>query len=336
MSRRPTSLPVDVPDPTNSSELGGKFAFHATDDGLCTIAKEGKVLHRYQVETGAEIQEYCKNEGMDVLYDYRRPYLVLDHFRSQGTPDGHPGIAFANYTHRTMHQMTFEFEMYRAEFEDSGVEEFLKTHIEKVAKERHLINIVSFGTGSLQTCYDDTRRNAHLQIAALVTMLASINKGRKPEDLARCFSQEPQYTDLDKEFLRTHGIEAVDDPEGWELMSSNSVYCEWGAYDFVARKVSQGPWPVIIINNLDVERIRVEKDLKQKTGPDEGVRPNGEVVKLSRDKTLTTAEAQRVLDMFDSCEHKAFPPSLWEVTDPLGAFKRYTIYWRTSHGGSIR
>ncbi|KAL8947301.1 MAG: hypothetical protein Q9222_006403 [Ikaeria aurantiellina] len=254
-------------------------------------------------------------------------YLSLNHLPGWGFREGQPGIEHGHYLHRTLHEIESEFENHRKEFKAGGGETFLKAQMAAVSKERHLNNIVSFGTTSLQSSFDGMRRRAHLQIAAMMTMLDSINEGRKQEDFARCFSQEPCYTDLDKEFLRKHGIQPVDDPEGWALIGQDSVFCEWAVADFVVKKVSEGPWPAVIIS-VRAEAIRKEKDLEQEPEPHEEMLPNGQTLTVFPVKMLTSAEAQHILDMVDSCEHHVFPLGLEDMTNPQSIFKGYVFNWR--------
>lgn len=74
-----------------------------------------------------------------------------------------------------------------------------------------------------------------------------VDEGRTTKDCVRCFSQEPEYTSLDKEFLRSIGVEPVDDPDGFFTIGSNSVVCEWATYDCIIRKISERPWPAVLI-----------------------------------------------------------------------------------------
>ena len=56
------------------------------------------------------------------------------------------------------------------------------------------------------------------------------------------------YTDLDKDFLRSVGIEPVNDPEGFLSINSNSVVCDWNTYGYIIRKISERPWPAVFIS----------------------------------------------------------------------------------------
>ena len=66
-----------------------------------------------------------------------------------------------------------------------------------------------------------------------------------------CFSQEPFYTTHDKQFLRSIGIEPVDDPDGFLSVDSRSLVCEWCTYESVVRKISERPWPAAMITTND-------------------------------------------------------------------------------------
>ena len=74
-----------------------------------------------------------------------------------------------------------------------------------------------------------------------------LDEGRRQEQFARCFSQDPIYSDYDKQLLHSLGIEPVEDPEGFLLVTNDSVVCDWRTYDYISRKISERPWPAVLI-----------------------------------------------------------------------------------------
>lgn len=78
-------------------------------------------------------------------------------------------------------------------------------------------------------------------------LILVLDEGRRQEQFARCFSQDPIYSDYDKQFLYSLGIEPVEDLEGFLLVTNDSVVCSWRTYDYVSRKISERPWPAVLI-----------------------------------------------------------------------------------------
>ncbi len=54
------------------------------------------------------------------------------------------------------------------------------------------------------------------------------------------------YTDLDKEFLRSRGVETIDDPETFFCVDNSSLVYSLHTYGFIYRIISEGPWPAAL------------------------------------------------------------------------------------------
>ncbi|KAI4170345.1 MAG: hypothetical protein LQ348_007128 [Seirophora lacunosa] len=302
-------LPIsDLPKKPVSEDQVGKYVLHDEGDELYTITRNGVVIRKTQ--HFSESQEYIEESVKEEIV---KPYISLEwadfHDRKDGAIDGKPTVAFNTYIDHTFEDMEEEFEAYQQGWDSSDAAIALKEQLAGITKQHHLTKVVSFGTGSLQEHCDAQRRRTHLQIAALLMITACINDGRAERDRARLYSQEPAYTDLDKQFLRSLGVETADDPEGFELMDSSTVFCDWATFDYVMRKVSQGPWPAVLIS-------MAVKMIDSRPPP---FFPGSRM----GSSALSQAEAQGIVDMAKGCSRQAFPFFPDEDT-----FDGYIIYTR--------
>lgn len=62
-----------------------------------------------------------------------------------------------------------------------------------------------------------------------------------------CIVQDPDFSALDKEFLRSLDVTAVDDPDAFTLINSTSLVMEVGGFNFLYEWIAQGTWPAAII-----------------------------------------------------------------------------------------
>ncbi|KAL8850164.1 MAG: hypothetical protein Q9221_004850 [Calogaya cf. arnoldii] len=304
-------------------------------------------------------------------------FLTLDwsmgRGREAGCFDAEPRVAYSPYAQRSLEETKTQFDQHCQEWNVSEAKFELQQRMAQVVKYNQIMTVVSFGTGSLQDVTDERfLRSTSLQICALATMTECISteplperkiwklliilldEGRSKEQLARCFSQDPVYTDYDKEILRSMGIEPADDPDGFNLTGKDSLVCEWAAYDYITRKISERPWPAVIINGTgELERFTelVERDESVEYEPsfyDSGCQrdiligvhkksryhqiKSGERILIF--ETINPIEAQHILDMYEDREQQplsAFPYLCDLSLDPSKGDKPFwqpTIYWR--------
>ena len=64
--------------------------------------------------------------------------------------------------------------------------------------------------------------------------------------------QDPQFTDLDKEFLSSLGYTVVDDPLAFEHITESSLVYAIHCYGQVYKSIADGPRPAVVIGT-DVE-----------------------------------------------------------------------------------
>ncbi|KAL9639349.1 MAG: hypothetical protein Q9204_001132, partial [Flavoplaca sp. TL-2023a] len=107
----------------------------------------------------------------------------------------------------------------------------------------------------------------------------------------------------DKAFLRSTGIEPVDDPNGFTSIDVNSVVCEWSTYDSLIRKISERPWPAVFITGSDtLEKLGCNQDQDGDT-------------RHAYFADLNATEARRIYDMLSEREQLHLP-ALAKLTDP--------------------
>jgi hypothetical protein len=95
--------------------------------------------------------------------------------------------------------------------------QFLTTH----AATHPVTKIVGLALGAISYHYD-TRPRCYIQHALLLTLREWLAEREKTEDVV-CYTQDPGYRSVDKEVLKEHGIEVIDDPRAWLEIDDESV-----------------------------------------------------------------------------------------------------------------
>ena len=67
------------------------------------------------------------------------------------------------------------------------------------------------------------------------------------EESLRCVFQDPQFTDLDKEFLTSLGYQVVDDPLAFGCITEKSLVYAIHCYSQVYKSVAEAPRPAMMI-----------------------------------------------------------------------------------------
>ncbi|KAL9633532.1 MAG: hypothetical protein Q9204_003356 [Flavoplaca sp. TL-2023a] len=271
---------ANIPDTPYTDDQGGKYILHAEDDGHFTITLDGRVVDDNHYLTADDIYKYM---GYSLGYPVNLDWNIKPG-RKAGCFDAKPRGCFVPYIDRSLEEIETGFEEVRKQWNVSKAKLQVQKHMSRIIEDhRHrLERVVSFGTGSFQSVADDSRRATSFQVLAMLTMLESINEGRPQEELARCFSQDPAYSDYDKKFLRSIGVEPVEDPQGFLLVNNDSVVCLWRTEDYVGRKVSERPWPAVLIKG-DEELQTASNNPREENFPD------------------TPVEAQRFQNMIKDC-----------------------------------
>ncbi|KAL8655772.1 MAG: hypothetical protein Q9226_002916 [Calogaya cf. arnoldii] len=275
--------------------------------------------------------------------------------RKAGCFDAEPRVSYTPYVERSLEEIKTQFNLYRQEWDASEAKVELQQHMAQIIKHNRLSNVVSFGTGGFDTGLERHWRRTSFQICALTTMVESINEGRPKEQSARYFSQDPVYTENDKEILRSIGIEPVVDPDGFVLSGKNSVVCEWATYDCITRKVSERPWPAVMINGTGelekfTELVERDESVEYDSSFQDSVCQRDILIGVHKNsryhqtrsgqrilifETINPTEASQILDMYKDREQlplSAFPYLSDLSPDSIkedNVFWQPTIYWRT-------
>ncbi|KAM3065834.1 hypothetical protein ACMFMF_010763 [Clarireedia jacksonii] len=148
------------------------------------------------------------------------------------------GVAYIN---RTVEEMREDFEYYRKQWETSEAAK----HLKEMLKERQGVkNVVCLGLGSLQSARREGRRSSFTQLAALCMILEELGDG---SEKIQCIHQDPQFTDIDKEFLQSLGGTVVDDPAAFSHVTEDSLVYAIHCYAPVYKTISEGPRPKVVI-----------------------------------------------------------------------------------------
>lgn len=124
----------------------------------------------------------------------------------------------------------------------------LKTIATNRLKDLKITKVVCLGLGSLQNCFFHARRTSHTQLAALSTIIKTLEL----RDLKQ-IAQEPGATALDKEFLKSKGFESLDDPQGIENIDGETLVFAVHCYADLYQQIGKGSQPVVLIAS-DIER----------------------------------------------------------------------------------
>lgn len=155
-----------------------------------------------------------------------------------------------SYVTRTPEELKQEFEYWKKQWEGSSACAELKSLLvegEQKGERRKTQNAVFLGMGSLQNSRREGRRASATQLAAL-QMITDVlgTKGMK------VVLQDPQFTELDKEFLGGMGYKVVDDPDAFRRITEDSLVYAIHCYVDVYKAISEGPKPALLIGT-DIE-----------------------------------------------------------------------------------
>jgi len=149
-----------------------------------------------------------------------------------------------SYITRTMEELKQEFEHWKKQWDTSPASSELKTLLEDAKKKSLIENVVFLGMGSLQNSRREGRRASATQLAALQTIISILgSEGKKLEVVL----QDPQFTELDKEFLDSFGYKAVQDPEGFKEVKDGTLVYAIHCYVDVYKAISEGPRTAVLI-----------------------------------------------------------------------------------------
>ncbi|KAF1983505.1 hypothetical protein K402DRAFT_382610 [Aulographum hederae CBS 113979] len=119
---------------------------------------------------------------------------------------------------------------------------------------RSITKIVCFGLGTLSHVDPFWRTRSLLQTAMVIVIMEVL--GHKLKKTAAggggaipvpCFSQDPAYSDLDKEFLASRGITVLEDPKGFLEVDENTLVIALAPAAPVRQVIADLQWPGAMI-----------------------------------------------------------------------------------------
>ncbi|KAI1007199.1 hypothetical protein K3495_g1024 [Podosphaera aphanis] len=155
------------------------------------------------------------------------------------------------YLRQSIDDVHKEFLFFQKQWEESSACTNLKQIIlegEKDERKKEIRNLVVLGLGSLSSVRREGRKTSATQLAAVLTILKVV--GREMP----IFVQDPQYIEIDNQFLTSLGWTVLEDPTAFEMIDDGSlifaVHCYRGLYDAIANR---GKKPSVLIGtNADI------------------------------------------------------------------------------------
>ncbi|TAQ83050.1 hypothetical protein B7494_g8627 [Chlorociboria aeruginascens] len=173
------------------------------------------------------------------------------------------------YVDKSVEEMRADFEGCSRAWMASEACAGLKIMIGEMAG-RELGNVVCLGLGSLQSARREGRRRSFTQLAALQTILSSLNHS------SQCVFQDPQFAATDTEFLTSLGYTVVEDPDAFSYIKENTLVYAIHCYARVYQSISEGPRPAILISTnvenfgkfiLSEESVQIAESLEKMVEP---------------------------------------------------------------------
>ncbi len=155
-----------------------------------------------------------------------------------------------SYVTRTLEELKQEFEYWRRQWQAGPVCAELKNLLVEGGEKGErgkTQNAVFLGMGSLQNSRREGRRASATQLAALQMIIDVLGTQRMEVVL-----QDPQFTELDREFLGGIGYKVVDDPDAFRNITEDSLVYAIHCYVDVYKAISEGPKPALLIGT-DIE-----------------------------------------------------------------------------------
>jgi hypothetical protein len=115
--------------------------------------------------------------------------------------------------------------------------------------------IVCFGLGTPASPYENVRHRSNIQHAAVESLMEILNKRNGTH--IRCYAQDPDYDESDKELLKAIGIEVIEDPKGFLEVDGNTLVVTVAPNIAVRQIVADLQWPAAMLWNtvgsMDIE-----------------------------------------------------------------------------------
>lgn len=183
-------------------------------------------------------KEVLDTEGWTHLIDKPRKTLQAQKISAAGSSlqIGDFEINGISYLNRTLEEVKKEFYLWQKQWEGSSSCADLKKKIINLKETSKIFEINDFvvlGIGSLLSARREARRCSATQLAAVLTILQVVNKA------VPVFVQDPQYLELDEEFISSLGWTTVRDPKAFRLIGESSlvfaIHCYWEIYHAIIK-----------------------------------------------------------------------------------------------------
>lgn len=139
------------------------------------------------------------------------------------------------------------FHSHLQEWRTSYAHERLKSSLASTLKTTIKINkVIGFSFGSIAR--NEYSIRSAFQHALAVTLRETVSQKyeSKLEDIP-CYVQDPIYTDIDRLLLDTHGVQVLDDPDGFLEVDNSSLVISCGSNAPIKQIVSDIAYPAAIV-----------------------------------------------------------------------------------------
>ena len=206
-------------------------------------------------------------------YDEQEPGIQtkVEHGNGASSMIGHFSHS---YRKKTLNELDEGFRAIRGPWNKSDECKALVTQIRRLAatrKQQPLFqNIVALGIGSFHLSHQkEIPRRSGFQLAAILTirdtmsgklksqvhilhpvyrpiLITLLEESDKP---MTCTVQDPAYSELEKDYLRSLDLEVVDDPDAYSRIDATSLVFHLGGYFDFAWWIAEGVWPAVMITS---------------------------------------------------------------------------------------
>ncbi|ORY55698.1 uncharacterized protein BCR38DRAFT_414872 [Pseudomassariella vexata] len=145
-----------------------------------------------------------------------------------------------------------------------------------------------------------SKRRAHVQFAAFVTMVESLREQSKGP--VQCYFQDPCFSETDKEFLSEFDCQIVDTPAGFEMVTENSLLVGIHLYRGIYSRAIEKCVPAMFVGT--------DYDTWESCG---------------------SLDWAKMKELDEACDKAKFP----QDEEFYPAFTNTTIHWRRSSEGEI-
>jgi hypothetical protein len=218
-----------------------------------TTESKPKIVHTKR-------QQILDNDGWTHVVDtpsrrnapkHNAPFLHGGDFERDGV----------SYINRTLDELKADYEYYKKQWEENTACEELKTKLQAREGKLEIKNVVCLGLGSLQSARREGRRASYTQLVALQSIIGTFSKelylsfsanganrlviALGPGSL--CIFQDPQFTELDTQFLESLGCTVVNDPLAFGHIADRSLVYAIHCYADIYKSISEAPSPAILV-----------------------------------------------------------------------------------------